>query len=298
MKQEAASLVIGADGIMGGALITRLASSGRKVLGTTRRPSTVTPERIFLDLREKLPDWDSLVPVQVAYICGGITSLDQCRQNPDESARINVQQTVALATTLLAQGARVVFPSTNLVFDGNSPYCAAEAAVCPQTKYGRQKAEAERRLLALGEAVAVVRFTKVLNPQVPLVKRWMQALRQQQPIYPFSDLVLAPVPLVFAVEAMGLIGEGRFSGIFQVSGDRDISYADLARHLARRLEADPDLVQPTTSVAAGVEMEHLPRHTTLDASRLQESFGLGPPGLATLLDDMGAPSHLDTDRLI
>jgi dTDP-4-dehydrorhamnose reductase len=87
---------------------------------------------------------------------------------------------------------------------------------------------------------------------------------------------------------MGLIGEGRFSGIFQVSGDRDISYADLARHLARRLEADPDLVQPTTSVAAGVEMEHLPRHTTLDASRLQESFGLGPPGLATLLDDMGA----------
>jgi hypothetical protein len=90
---------------------------------------------------------------------------------------------------------------------------------------------------------------------------------------------MVPVPLGFAVEALWLIGEGRFSGIFQVSGDRDISYAGLGRHL----EADPDLVQPTTSAAAGVALEHLPWHTTLDATRLQEVFSLGPPALAALL---------------
>jgi xanthine dehydrogenase small subunit len=60
-----------------------------------------------------------------------------------------------LARRLLSLGAFVVFTSTNLVFDGEQAHYATCATPHPTSEYGRQKAEAERALLALGARVVL-----------------------------------------------------------------------------------------------------------------------------------------------
>ena len=189
---------------------------------------------------------------------------------------MNVEGTLALARRLAERDALVVFPSTNLVFDGARPFPPADAPLNPQTEYGRQKAEVEHALRELPRH-AIVRFTKVLGPGAALLSGWADALRRGVAVHPFADMQMAPVPLAFAVEALLRVGAAAVEGVVQVSAAGDISYAAAARHVARSVQADEQLVQPILAAKSGLQLEHLPAHTTLDATRLAQTLGLAPP---------------------
>jgi dTDP-4-dehydrorhamnose reductase len=277
MNSEAVSLIIGADGLLGQALAQQLRGSGERVIETTRRRETLSEHRIWLDLREDLTEWHPPGRVSVAYLCAAVSSLEACRREPLRSARVNVQNSVTVAKTLVAAGAFVIFLSTNLVFDGALPFRPADTPPCPQTEYGRQKADAERQLFTLGPSVAVARFTKIMAPNMPLFSGWIQALQQHTIIHPFSDMWIAPVPLPFASGLLIRIAKARLSGLIQISGDEDISYAQIGAYLAQRLEAPPHLVQPVQSTEAGLNFEATPAHTTLDTTRLRTELGVNPP---------------------
>jgi dTDP-4-dehydrorhamnose reductase len=266
------AVVIGADGAIGGALFDRLKQADGAVVGTSRR---VGSSFLHLDLEGEPRAWQLPDRANVAYLCAAAASLDGCRQQPAQTRRINVEGTLEAAKRLRDRGAHVVFLSTNQVFDGIGPRQPALARPNPQTEYGRQKAETERELLASGQAT-VVRFTKVLGPSPPLFRSWLNALRKGEPIEPFHDMAIAPIPLTFAVDVLKSAGDRRLGGVVQASGEMDISYAEIARALAARLQADPDLIRPISIADRGVSREAAPWNTTLDASRI-EGLGLTPP---------------------
>lgn len=280
MEREDAVLVVGADGLIGGSLARRFCAEGRNVLRTVLRPE---PDAETLDLSQDVSGWVPPRPIAVAYLCAAATSVAHCRSHVEATRAINVIATLNLARTLGKQGALVVFPSSNLVFDGAVPFQRADAPTCPRTEYGRQKAEVERHFLA-SPGACIVRFTKVLGPETPLLLQWADALRAGRPIHPFADMVMAPVPLAFAVEVLAGVGRSRREGVFQVSGPRDVAYAEVAQYVALRLRAAPELVQPVPAAESGAELEHVPAHTTLDSTRLQQELGLAPPDVWAAVD--------------
>ncbi len=241
MQQKDVSLIVGADGLIGKALADDLVQTGEGVLTTTRKADTLSKKRSFLDLLEDVSAWSPPKQVSVAYLCAAITSLETCRRNPKQSERVNVGNTVALAKTLIAEGTFVVFLSTNLVYDGSVPFRKADEPVSFRVEYGRQKAETEKRLLALGPSVSVVRLTKVLGPNMPLFNKWIQVLQKGEVIHPFSDMVMAPVPLLSVVDILYQVAQKRLPGILQVSGKQDITYQQAACYIAQRLRVSQEL---------------------------------------------------------
>ena len=191
-----------------------------------------------------------------------------------------------LARKLSEVGAFVIFPSTSLVFDGSVPLRKATDETCPLTEYGRQKAMAEAQLQSHNGLLAVVRLTKVLWPDMPLLKEWVQLLTEGEPIHPFSNMVVAPLSIDFAVDVLALISKNRAPGITQASGPRDISYDDVARHIATRVGASQDLVQPVTADQAGIDIEAIPPNTTLDTTRLRLEYHKEPPNVWSTLDSV------------
>lgn len=270
-------LVVGADGLIGSALSEGLRRSGKSVLETSRRRETLSEGRIFLDMEEDILSWKLPDKVSTAFLCVAYNSLDYCRREPIKTARMNVEQTVKLAEKLVKAGAFVVFLSTDFVYDGSVPFVKEDSPVSPRTEHGRQKAEAERQLLRLGNLVSIFRLTKVLGPQMRLFQDWILALQNKKPIHPFSDKTVSPLPLSFAVEVLCRMAQKRIPGITQVSGDRDVTYAEIAYRLAGRLGVDRSLVAPILARESGLFLEHLPRHTTLDTARLVKELGMRPP---------------------
>jgi dTDP-4-dehydrorhamnose reductase len=279
------ALVVGSDSLIGGALMAHLRRTGLAVLGTTRRPERVDGDHLRLDLAEGAESWRCDRPVGAAVICAGVTKLAACQSDPARTAAVNVRGVSAVIRTLAAAGAFAVYLSTNQVFDGSAPRRRPDEPVSPVSEYGRQKAEVERTVLSLGEQGCVVRLTKVLTPGAPLLRGWLDALRRGEAIRPFSDVVMAPVPLSFVIEVLARVLRTRAPGVVQVSGDRDVSYAEAAAHIAGRIGASADLLRPTSSEAAGVPRQAAPRHTTLDTSRLERELGLRLPGVRAALDE-------------
>ena len=279
-------LVVGADGLIGHSLVENLLREGREVFGTTRRTDNPSPQRLPLDLGGEIAGWQPPAQINAAFLCAAVTNQETCRGNPAAALKVNVSGTVTVAEKLIKTGASVVFLSTNLVFDGATACVKPTDATNPKTEYGRQKRLAEEALLKSGGTVCVLRLSKVLHPQMPLLSKWASALRAAQPIYPLTDLRCSPVPLSFAVEAVCKAGLARLSGIFHVSGAEDVSYADIARHLAKMLNVNEQLVCPRTSMELGLQLEHLPEHTTLDCSSLVSALNSKLPDVHATLDSV------------
>lgn len=262
--------------MIGRGLAAYFRREGGNVIGTSRRQESVGGDNISLNLEEVISGWKPPRPVKTAYICAGVTRLDDCRRDPLRSARINVTCTCALAKALMEQGAFVVFLSTNQVFDGRIPHVRPDHPRSPKSEYGWQKAKAEQILGQWPKNVATVRLSKVLGPD-SLFTEWSRFLKADRIIRPFTDMVLSPVPLDTVASALGRIGNRRSGGIWQISGERDVSYARAAKWGAEVLESDSGLIKPWKTADAGVEVEAVWQNTTMDTERLREELGLEPP---------------------
>ncbi|MBX3745127.1 MAG: sugar nucleotide-binding protein [Verrucomicrobiae bacterium] len=274
-----AILVVGGDGRLGAALIEEGRRRGLPMAHTTRRDPAPAPSGFHLDLAHPVSDWLPPRAFRAALLCAAVTRLETCRSDPAGTRRINVTHTVALAESLARAGIFVVFPSTNLVFNGSRPRPAPGDPPSPQTEYGRQKAAAEAALAALADAVAVVRLTKVLHPDWDLLRNWIASLRAGRIIRPFSNRVCSLIPLDLAIQGLLTVAREARAGVWQFSADDEVTYAEIARHLALRLGTDPALVEPVVADP----VEDAPAHAALDASRARRELGLHfPPSLAAL----------------
>lgn len=276
MNEAKPILIVGADSIIGNALSNALETSGLVVFSTTRRKQNAGSQRkFFLDLADPHANdfpkhFLDNCRGGTAFILAAETSNAACADNPRHSHSVNVLGTEFIGRTLIESGMKVVFLSTNLVFDGSLPHRNADDLPCPQTEYGKQKAEAEKALLSLSSETVIVRMAKIFHKDHVLLKSWVESLRKDQKIYPFADMVVAPVSLNHVVSVLTDLIDAQVSGILQVSGPEDLTYADIARCLAMRLGAAMELVQPVNSNG---QQGILPTFTTLDTSRVEEVLG-------------------------
>lgn len=238
-------LIVGGDGIIGSALNKRLLAAGYQVISSTRRPGDHGDTSLYLDLQDPA----SFLTIKdhrfdTAVLCGAITSIQKCEQNPEQTKQVNVDGTLALADLLAESGSHLVFLSTNMVFDGSKPNAQSSDAKNPLTEYGRQKAAVEDALLALSRKAAIIRLGKVLPPIFPLFTEWLQRLQSGNCIHPHANRTMAPISLAFATDILAWLIAQRRHGIFQATASYDITYADAAYRLANLSQNDSSLIEP------------------------------------------------------
>jgi dTDP-4-dehydrorhamnose reductase len=273
-------LIVGANSEIGSATARLIEARGGDVWSTTRRPSSI-PREIKLDFDTPIESFSIPDGVESACIFVAIARLAACAADPKASAFVNVTQTLALVDLFAAKGIYTLFLSTNQVFDGESANMPVDAPVSPRSEYGRQKAETERLLrarMAAGAPIGILRLGKVISPGMALLSNWKQQLSAGGAIHPFSDMSMAPMPIDVVALAIAGMMEDRVAIMAQLSGPRDISYAEAAGFLARQIGADPRLIEPVSAREASMPAGSTPRHTTLDSSYLISKYGLTVPG--------------------
>lgn len=273
--------MVGADSMIGAALLRYLERAQQPAIGTSRRPHT---PHLYLDLAAAPDTWHIPSGLRTAFLCAGIARLEACYQDPIGSAKVNVEGMVALAARLITAGVYVIFLSSDKVFNGKRPTMPADAPYTPTTVYGVQKVETEERILAMGGAV--LRLSKVLGSKNPLFQSWATDLADGKVITPFSDLTLAPVAVKTVVTVLRLLADARLGGVWQLSGAVDTSYAEAANMAARLIEADNSLIHPLRAEESGLLSEKPNPYTSMDTSRLLDTFGFAPPPLQWILESV------------
>ena len=282
-------LIVGGDSEIGGAAFAALKSQDRAVVATTRRLDCVSQDRLFLDLTASFDGWESPAGATSACVCAAVARLADCAADPQASAHINVSQTLTVVDKLLRRDIYVLFLSTNQVFDGRLPQVPPDAPYSPVSEYGRQKARTESTLrdyMARGAPVGILRLAKVVSPRMALLQRWIADLAKGEPISPFTDMPFAPTPIASVTSAISSLLSERASGIFQLTGPRDVSYADVGHFLAGKLGVVSSLVRAASARAAGLPEGATPLHTTLDSVALRNRFGIEVPDVWQVIESV------------
>lgn len=262
-------LVTGASGQIGSALVDSLKKNGSDVFGTSR--SSVGANIIELNL-ENIPlikrQLSQLETLECLVLCAGVTSIKECRLNPIKSRVVNVDAQIEVAEVALGMGCtRIVFISTDKIFDGNKPFVGAGSIANPTTEYGRQKFQAEIELLKLGSEVQIVRFTKVLSARNQLLVDWISQLQRGEAITAFVDSVISPVSVDSAVEVISALIAGSGNAINQFSASDEISFYEMGCALAEIIESPvSNVLQRKASDVGETAITHSSLESTLFSS--------------------------------
>jgi dTDP-4-dehydrorhamnose reductase len=204
-----------------------------------------------------------------------ISSVAGALVDPGRTRRTNVVTTGDLARLAMRLGARFVYTSTDMVFDGESaPYNETQEP-SPLSMYGRSKLEGE--LAARNNPNALVMRLPLLYGK-PAVARGstflsqVRALRSGAPLSLFTDEYRTPLSLEDAAAAILLAAQSDRAGYLHVAGPERLSRMDMGRLLAERLGVlDPDLRSLRRADAPAPEPRA--RDLSLDDSEYRRAFG-------------------------
>ncbi len=266
MAQLRKILIIGIDSKLGSLAANRLTAQAYKVYGTTRRETSVTKNIQYLNLEDRPEKWPRFPNCDTALICASVPSVDECENNPEKTKQLNVDSICNLASSLINKQCLVLFPSTNMVFNGHIPFTSTNHQTSPTTVYASQKVMVERFLAEKSDSTAIIRFTKILDERHYLFLKWMADLKQGKEIKSYSDKIFSPISIDFAVDALTQIVRKKTKGIFHLSGSADISYSDAARHIAYRLNKETSLIIEEKEKKLSDEKSVAARYSTLEQS--------------------------------
>ncbi len=272
-------LVTGAGGQLGSVLMRRLSRAGRSALGLTSltgpRPDHGETQPV------DLLDADGLAAVvrttQPACIvhAAAMTVVGACFDRPADAERINVDVTRQLAELASEWNGRLVFVSTDLVFDGQQGSYDESAEARPTTMYGRTKFAAERVVLGFSGG-AVVRLPLMYGlpaaPRSTTFLTQLAALKSGAPLKLFRDEFRSPIWLEDAAAALQSVADAAFAGPIHAGGPQRLSRLEMGRIAAAGLGLSGASIVETSQRDLPAT-EPRPADVSLRSERFAETFG-------------------------
>ena len=245
-------LVTGASGLLG-SHVARQAAGRFDTLGLYQsfRPRDIPGRLEPLDLadapavRARL---DGFRPDLIVH-CAALADADRAQREPDLARRLNVDVTATLAQVARRLGAKMMFVSTDLVFDGRkgAPYVENDPP-CPLSVYGQTKLDAERVVRAGCDAWLIARTSLIVGPS-PRGNRGLDeklgaALREGRAVKLFMDEFRCPIAVCDLAAAMLELADSPLNGVFHLVGSERLSRHEIGMRIARRFG------WPTTTIEA------------------------------------------------
>lgn len=190
---------------------------------------------------------------------------------------ITVDAACAAARHASRTGARFIFFSTDLVFDGRAGNYAEDAPVSPVMPYGALKAEAEAQVRVEHPMTLVIRHSLMVGESGPHQRPAYECgrLTAGQPVELYVDEWRSPLHVDDVARAAWELAVSEVGGTIHLAGAR-LSRLELGKLLCAIYGFDPALLRQAKRPA------DRPRDTSLDASRAAALLGWAPRPLAAL----------------
>lgn len=199
----------------------------------------------------------------------GYVRVDEAETDAERCFRENTLGPYNLATICARHGIPFVTFSTDLVFDGKqqSPYVESDR-VSPLNVYGKSKAQAECRVLERHPASLVVRTSSFFGPwdEHNFITLALRTLRAGRTFVAANDLVVSPTYVPDLVNACLDLLIDRETGIWHLTNDQPITWADLALRAAALAEVDCSNLQCCTSQHLGYIAKR-PSYSAMNSQR-------------------------------
>lgn len=211
---------------------------------------------------------DALSPDAVIHLAGN-KNVRFCELHPDEAAAINQEGTRHVAEACRRVGARMVYVSTDLVFDGEAGGYREDSVARPATVYGRTKLAGEVEARAADPRALICRTGGLYGVGSPLLAWLRGELEAGRPVEAFQDVVSTPTWTEDLARGIDVALARELHGILHVVGRQAVSRYEWFSLFAAVFGHDRAGVMPAVAGARRRELL-LPRDVSLDARASQD----------------------------
>jgi len=271
-------LITGASGYVGRATAEAALASGYDVAGTYHRARAGLRDMPWEPL--DLSDAAAVTALIAALRPHTVIHTAAAWGTPEEAEVTIVAGTSSLAAAASSAGARLIYLSTDVIFDGeHAPYRESDPPA-PLTYYGRAKAAAESIVARVGADHVIVRTSLVtcFDPPDPRTGVVVEALRSESGTRDaggvartgptlFSDEFRCPIRTGDLAQALVELVANPFRGVLHIAGPERLSRYGLGLRIARFHGLDPSGIRAGTAADDGLVR---PRDCTLDTALARE----------------------------
>ena len=259
--------IFGATGLLGKALVREWKDD--EVTGFASADGDIRDEKQVLTLVQRArPDW---IVLAAAY-----TDVDGCESNRDLAFDMNCRGAVNVARAAKQHGSRLLFLSTDYVFDGTktTPYETNDPR-SPSSVYGHSKAEAEVRLAEILPGCCIVRTSWLFGPGGKCFPDTILKLAETRPeLEVVGDQHGSPTYSIDLARAIIQLCRQGASGIVHATNRGDCSWYEFAREIIAAAGLKT-VVRETTSDKF-VRPAKRPKYSVLSPESLQK-HGIAMP---------------------
>ncbi|KPV62352.1 MAG: dTDP-4-dehydrorhamnose reductase [Candidatus Bathyarchaeota archaeon BA2] len=212
-------------------------------------------------------------------------NVDYCETHHDEAWKVNVEGTRNVADACKETSAKMIFVSTDYVFDGKKGFYNEKDAPNPLHFYAKTKLEGEKVVREAGIDYAIVRPSVIYgwNPSELAGLRsssgksmnfaiWiLNELRKRKEIKIVTDQYSSPTLADNLAEALLALSKSQRKGVYHTAGKICIDRFNFAKKIAEIFDLNGGLIKPVTSDVFKQVAER-PKRCCLDVSKAEREL--------------------------
>ncbi|WP_455381115.1 SDR family oxidoreductase [Salinispira pacifica] len=237
-------LLTGASGFVGGNII-REAGAGWDIHGVDQaRPERESPGAHYhmADLLDEgsLESLVRSIRPEVIVHTAAMSDIDFCEANPEVARSVNVGVTRRLVDLCRELEAKIVYFSSDSVFDGNEGGYTETHPPVPINVYAQTKVEGERVVMSRAPSWVIVRPSLVMGLPVgekgnSFLWRMIESLKKSEQVAFPTGEIRSPVDVITLSRAVLELAERPVCGHFHLSGNDRMSRFEMAQRICDRL---------------------------------------------------------------
>jgi len=226
--------------------------------------------------------FDKIKPSCVIH-AASIANVDYCERNKNETYLVNVEGTKNILSLCKEYETKLIFTSSNAVFDGGSSPYLEESETSPVNYYGETKSIAEKLVKDADSDYVVARLILMYGWNHPNERKnpvtWLlEKLQAHENLKMVNDTYTNPLFNIQAAKAIWQIIKRDKSGIYNIAGKDRVNRYEFAVRTAEVFGLDAKLIEPVTSDYFSGIAKRMP-DTTYNTKKMECDLGILPMSL-------------------
>ena len=275
MKKQTV-VVIGCNGFIGSRIIDKL-NSQFTLIGLGHNE---------IDITDKAKVFDVLGSLNCDWIIHAAAKahIDNCEKDrlmgeESDSWKVNVEGSNNIALACAKFGKRLLFLSTECVFDGKKRFKKESDKPNPINWYGETKYKGERKVIESGSLFCILRAVLAYgHPHVfknDLTRIFYENISKKNTFKVVSDQYMNVTFIDDLIDAISNIFKYNAEGIYHFGGDKSLSPYEIAVKIKKAFHIkDAVLIPVTLSEYYGKDSNLRLINSTLSCDRIQNDFGV------------------------
>lgn len=246
-------MVVGASGFIGSYLFEKFKEEGLTVLGTYYSNPYNSLERLDMTNRDQVNKIVTKSTPDTILLPAANPNVEYCEEHKELTWNINVKGTENIVKASERIGSKIVFFSSDYVFDGLSGPYSEEDIPNPINEYGRQKLGSEKIVSTIDNSL-ILRITVVYgwerngkNFVERLVRNLIEGNRVKVPI----DQIGSPTYVKNIADATFELVDKNVTGLFHLTGKNLVDRCTFAREVAEVFGLNDGLIVPVPTKELG-----------------------------------------------